>query len=139
MPVCSRVRRAVRCAKAAGVVLLSACSASSTEPVLGLVSVRNASGDTVAFLASTRPAVPVLAPAIGSQRALSRFGGNVLAPGAATLVALDTIPDFQFSSHVQLAVYRVSGGVARYETSISAPGLALQQMGWRLTIQTSTQ
>jgi hypothetical protein len=114
-------------------VTLASCVERPTEPPLGLLQVRNLRADTVGFIARNREdAMQYIS--IGDTLPASFLAARTLVPGGTTLVPLDEVRDFRLQTHVRLLVYRVRGSRAEYQTSVDAPGLALQQMRFQLDI-----
>jgi len=112
---------------------LASCEEQPTEPALGLLQVRNLRPDTVGIIARNRDdAMQFIA--IGDTLPTSFLAARTLAPGGSTLVPLDEIRNFGLQTHIRLLVYRVRGNRAEYQTSVDAPGLALQQMRFKLDI-----
>lgn len=112
---------------------LASCEEQSTEPALGLLQVRNLRPDTVGIVVRNRDDAMQYIP-IDDTLPTSFLAARTLAPGNTTLVPLDEIRAFGLQTHVRLLVYRVRGNRAEYQTSVDAPGLALQQMRYKLDI-----
>lgn len=112
---------------------LASCAERPTEPSLGLLQVRNLRSDTVGFIARNRDDAMQPIP-LGDTLPVSFLANRTLAPGSTTLIPLDEIRDFGLQAHIRLLVYRIRGNRAEYETSVDAPGLALQQKRFRLDI-----